>query len=82
MDIRWGWASHWNKFSGSNVGATLEDLMVRAVDVRDPGLEPWNSHDAPRWWRGKPKGSWRDLKPRLVKWSIRLMERKRARAAG
>jgi glycosyltransferase involved in cell wall biosynthesis len=23
----------------------------RAVDVGDPGLQPWNSHRAPRWWR-------------------------------
>ena len=81
-DVRWGWATHWKEFSKSNTGAVLEDFLASAVDVRDPALEPWNSHGEPRWWHGQSRGRWRNLKPMLIKSWIRLMAWKKAHAAG
>lgn len=64
VDRRRGWGLHylWNK---TELEEDWQDVASRAVDIGDPALQPWSSHDAPRWWRTPPADRLRGFRWRL-----------------
>ncbi len=52
-DLTRGWG-HQYLWSESELDSVWEEFAHHTVDIGDPGLEPWNSHAAPRWWRERP----------------------------
>jgi glycosyltransferase involved in cell wall biosynthesis len=44
------WGRHYN-VSREDLGAFLDNIEARAIDICAAGLKPWRVHKAPRWWR-------------------------------
>ncbi len=50
LDRRRGWGHHYG-WSEREIAEIWQVLEQQAVDIANPGFEPWRQHDSPRWWR-------------------------------
>jgi hypothetical protein len=60
LDRRQGWGFHYG-WSETELAEVWQDLEQHAVDVAQPGFEPWRHYDSPRWWRESPRERLRGL---------------------
>lgn len=55
-DIAMGWGFHYS-WSSDRLRETWKLIGSRLVDISQPDLRPWETHEGPRWWRSP------DLRP-------------------
>lgn len=55
-DIAMGWGGQYS-WSSEQLRNTWDAIASRLVDISRPNLRPWETHEGPRWWRDRHRGS-------------------------